>query len=1126
MRALVVDHQGKSVGLQAALRAQGWEPVQRPELADVVLVDHDLPGHGRLPLVEACVAAGGRAFLYPHGAAANLMAGWDGHYPVSPLLSGALVPAAGHVAVAEAYGYPHPVHVVGWWLCPLRDRVSRPRVEHVLFAPTHPPWTLPVELEAFERLRALDVRVTVRHVGPVEECGLPIVDGVEYVEADIFDFGSMLAQIDAAHCVVADASTFATLAVARGVTTVMLRSDHTLDNTGAHEAAHADAYRGLLRFPFDAADGDLGEVIAAAAADVEEVAEWRARFVGEPLDAELLTAVLRDGPARGELGEGPGVARRLHARALASVEQGDGPLAEALLARAVTRSLDLEVLNDLAVVKAGLGHGDEAEALLRACLAVDGQRVDARENLAALAAPPVNGDGRPHGDGKAGWRTSATLGGPDAAKPERAYPGMGSAASMLEHTQRYALALGLVGGLDVLDLGCGTGYGSEMLTWTARHVRGFDLWQPADHERPAWPGGAELTYGHDLCVDPLPQAEAATMFEVIEHLAAGGALAGVARGAAADRVVPEPGGARLAPQPVPRERLVARRVRAARRRGRAGALAERRPDAPLAAERRPARPGAQPGGVLLDRDREGLVSRRVRTSVVVHAPAGAAPVVARLGRQLEQHDELVVVQEHDGPVELAEPAPGVRVLSLPGPTGLQAALNLGAAVARGLSLRLHEHVDAEPLVVPAEAFARVGGLDLLRPVGPGLAELRDRLAARDPEPGPEPAPRVTIVIPVHDRAELTAQCLQALARTCGSVPVEVIVADNASDDWTAELVDRYARWGLATRIANEENLGFGRACNQGVEAARGDHVLFLNNDTIPHPGWLEALVATLDADPGVGAVGARLLYPDGTIQHAGVVLDSEGVSHHVHRGLPADDPAVTEERDLPAVTGACLILPRALLRRLGGFDESYHMYVEDIDLCLRVWEAGLRVRYQPAAVVTHLENGSIADVGWRNEHVLYGRQVFVRRWAGRWPAGVRKLAWPVVLPGGPPHLAVVALADELVAEPRSAAAWAATFAGLPATLVVYAPDAAPSDVAARLVPALAEAGVGDESGVDLLLVAVPRTSRGEAELASSVVAAFGERSLDGPLAALPRIRPDARAELARLAARALPPLAA
>ena len=102
--------------------------------------------------------------------------------------------------------------------------------------------------------------------------------------------------------------------------------------------------------------------------------------------------------------------------------------------------------------------------------------------------------------------------------PERAYPGMALAGTMSEHAMRYSIALGLLPGRHFLDVGCGTGYGSEMLTWRADTVRGFDLWEPAEHERPRWSGGAELTYGFDVCKQPLPSADAAVMFEVLEHL--------------------------------------------------------------------------------------------------------------------------------------------------------------------------------------------------------------------------------------------------------------------------------------------------------------------------------------------------------------------------------------------------------------------------------------------------------------------------------------------------------------------------------------------------------------------------------------------------------------------------------
>jgi hypothetical protein len=199
-----------------------------------------------------------------------------------------------------------------------------------------------------------------------------------------------------------------------------------------------------------------------------------------------------------------------HATAVAALEAGQIEEGRAQLLELVRGQLDTEHLNDLAVASQMAGRLDDAEALLRAALAIAGDRPELTENLAALAALRADTD--------RDWRGQRGVGGPNPMMWERAFPGMPNHSTMGEHCVRYAFAMSKLGGADVLDLGCGTGYGSEMLTWSARRVRGFDLWQPEAHQRPRWPGGAQLNYGHDLCRDPLPTANAATMFEVIEHL--------------------------------------------------------------------------------------------------------------------------------------------------------------------------------------------------------------------------------------------------------------------------------------------------------------------------------------------------------------------------------------------------------------------------------------------------------------------------------------------------------------------------------------------------------------------------------------------------------------------------------
>lgn len=205
-----------------------------------------------------------------------------------------------------------------------------------------------------------------------------------------------------------------------------------------------------------------------------------------------------------------GLAAGWREQALAALDDGRVAEAHEWLRQALAETTELEWLNDLGVLAHQRGRADEAEALLRAVLAIDPEDADAAENLAALAAAAP----RP----AAGWRRSGTLGGPDPGMYERAFPGMPRPDIISEHTSRYAYALGLVGGKQVLDLGCGTGYGSEMLSWSAGSVRGFDLWEPGPDECPQWPGVRELNYGHDLCEQPLPPADLAVMFEVIEHL--------------------------------------------------------------------------------------------------------------------------------------------------------------------------------------------------------------------------------------------------------------------------------------------------------------------------------------------------------------------------------------------------------------------------------------------------------------------------------------------------------------------------------------------------------------------------------------------------------------------------------
>jgi GT2 family glycosyltransferase len=192
----------------------------------------------------------------------------------------------------------------------------------------------------------------------------------------------------------------------------------------------------------------------------------------------------------------------------------------------------------------------------------------------------------------------------------------------------------------------------------------------------------------------------------------------------------------------------------------------------------------------------------------------------------------------------------------------------------------------------------------------------------------------SIIIPVWNKVELTRQCLVALGPATDDVSFELIVVDNHSTDETPELLASLG--GDVRIITNSENLGFAKACNQGAEAATGEYLVFLNNDTIPLKGWLSALVKEVQSDPAVSVVGSKLLYENGTVQHAGVAIDRNNLTpYHIYAGFAGDHPAVNKRRELNAVTGACLLIRRSVFADLGGFDEGFRNGFEDIDLYVR-----------------------------------------------------------------------------------------------------------------------------------------------------------------------------------------------
>ena len=260
-----------------------------------------------------------------------------------------------------------------------------------------------------------------------------------------------------------------------------------------------------------------------------------------------------------------------------------------------------------------------------------------------------------------------------------------------------------------------------------------------------------------------------------------------------------------------------------------------------------------------------------------------------------------------------------------------------------------------------EAIVR-RGLQATREPGidPTWHRVRRRVAHR---------PLVTVVIPTRDRVDLLKPCIELLERGVSHQPIEVLVVDNDSTDpRTVAYLDHFD--GRVVRYPHRFN--YARQMNLAALEADGEVLLLLNNDARPvGTGWFDAMLEHA-MRPEVGAVGARLRFPDGRAQHEGIVLNAGGVALNLDAGPYA--VLADNVRDVAAVTGACLMVRRSVWDAVGGMDERLRVAYNDVDFCLRVGERGWRNIYTPLAELTHQESSSRGSLHPEVDEAFYQRR--------------------------------------------------------------------------------------------------------------------------------------------------------
>lgn len=216
----------------------------------------------------------------------------------------------------------------------------------------------------------------------------------------------------------------------------------------------------------------------------------------------------------------------------------------------------------------------------------------------------------------------------------------------------------------------------------------------------------------------------------------------------------------------------------------------------------------------------------------------------------------------------------------------------------------------------------------------------------------------SIIIVVHNNIEYTKQCIESIERQLSNFVYEIIVVNNASTDSTIDYLARNKE--KLVCIHNFTNESFAKANNQAAKIAKGKYLIFLNNDTVVYQNWLDSLYHTFEKNEDIAIQGARLVYPDSTIQHCGIVWgkvkDDLNLHYHIYLKANEHDKHVNKAREFQMLTGAMLAVRKNVFDEIGGFDEKYHFGHEDLDLCLEARQRGYKVWYNPLFAAYHFES--------------------------------------------------------------------------------------------------------------------------------------------------------------------------